>query len=137
MNKYSVILVLIITALIFSFGCEIVNSQENDEAKVVRDDSKIFIEDRTGKNWDVTHAVSHYGFVPEDFQFGLGPFAIRPILDPEMLERGELGYPSDNNESLVIGTMLNGDTRAYPLDVLGSHEVADEQFDSTYVAVAY
>jgi hypothetical protein len=54
-----------------------------------------------------------------------------------MVERGEAGFPSDNNETRVIGTELNGDVRAYPLSVLNNHEVADEKFDSTYVAVAY
>jgi hypothetical protein len=122
---------------LFSFaGCEVLNSSE-DEAEVIRTGDQIYIKDNTGKSWNVTHAVNEYGFVPENFQFGLGPFAIQPILNPRMVNEGEAGYPSNNDESLVIGTTLNGDTRAYPLNVLSRHEVADEKFDSTYVAVAY
>jgi hypothetical protein len=131
------ITIIIFALLLTSIGCELINSEDDDEAKVVRRDGKIFIEDRTGKSWDVTHAVNNYGFIPEQFQFGLGPFAIRPILNPKMLERGEFGYPGVDDERLIIGTTINGDTRAYPLNVLNNHEVVDEQFDSTYVAVAY
>jgi hypothetical protein len=136
MDKQKVILFIFIIALMTSVGCDLVNSN-NDEAEVIRTGDQIFIRDRTGKEWNVTHAVNNYGFVPENFQFGLGPFAIPPILNPQMVEKGENGYPSDNSESLIIGFTLNGDTRAYPLNVLNSHEVADERFDSTYVAVAY
>jgi hypothetical protein len=85
----------------------------------------------------VTHAASNYGFVPEEFQFGLGPFSIQPILNPRMVEKDQSGYPSKTDQSRVIGTILSGDIRAYPLSVLGSHEIVDERFDSTYVAVAY
>ena len=126
-----------VVLIISSAGCEFFSSDDSDQAKVIHRDNKVFIEDRTGKNWDVTHAQAKYGFVPEEFQFGLGPFAIPPILNPQMVEKGQSGYPSDNDNSQVIGTILNGDTRAYPLNVLSRHEIADEKFDSTYVAVAY
>jgi hypothetical protein len=136
MRVQNLFLFLIMTVILTVAGCELVNSNQN-EAEVIRNGDQIYIRDNTGKDWNVTHAVNKYGFVPEDFQFGLGPFAIRPILNPQMVERGEAGFPSDNNETRVIGTRLNGDVRAYPLSVLNNHEVADEKFDSTYVAVAY
>jgi hypothetical protein len=101
------------------------------------DSSRIFIIDHTGKDWDVTHAVNEYGFNPGDFQYGLGPFAIRPILEPKFLSPNDPGYPSANESNIVIGTVINGIARAYPLSILRSHEVADEKFGDTYVAVAY
>ena len=136
MRTQNVFFYLIFIALFSFAGCELINSNE-DEAEVIRTGDQIFIRDNTGKSWNVTHAVNEYGFVPEDFQFGLGPFAITPILNPRMVGEGEVGYPGDNDESLVIGTTLNGDTRAYPLNVLSRHEVADENFTSIHVAVAY
>jgi hypothetical protein len=136
MRVQNLFLFLIMTVIFTVTGCELVNSNQN-EAEVIRNGDQIYIRDNTGKDWNVTYAVNKYGFVPEDFQFGLGPFAIQPILNPQMVERGEAGFPSDNNETRVIGTELNGDVRAYPLSVLNNHEVADEKFDSTYVAVAY
>ena len=49
------------------------------------------ITDRTGKQWDITYAVQNYGFDPDGFQFGLGPDAIKPILDPQIVCEGEDG----------------------------------------------
>ena len=117
-------------------GCEMINSSD-DEAEVVTRGSQVLIRDNTGKEWDVTHAVKNYGFVASQFQFGLGPFAIRPILDPEMLNPGESGYPSSSSDLLVIGTTIDKKTRAYPLNVLSRHEIVDEIFGDQHVAVAY
>ena len=74
---------------------------------------------------------------PHLFQYGLGPYAIRPILDPEMLSRGERGYPADNEIFLVLGTEIDNDARAYPLEVMSYIEIVDEKFGNTHVAVAY
>ncbi len=98
---------------------------------------KFIIVDATGKAWDVTHAVNEYGFDPDGFEFGLGPDAIRPILDPQLVCEGEEGYPQDNWSALVIGTELNGDARAYALADMRIHEIVDEKFGETHVAVAY
>ncbi len=100
-------------------------------------EEKIFITDITGKKWDITHAVKRYGFDPQRFQFGLGPNAIRPILNPRFLLPGDQGYPADDNEQLVIGFELNGDRRAYPIESLFWFEVADDMFGDTPVAVGY
>ena len=98
---------------------------------------RILIIDNTGKKWDVTHAVNEYNFIAENFQYGLGPNAIRPILNPQMISQKDRGYPGSGDDMIVIGVSLNGYTRAYPIRYLFSHEVVDEKFDSTYVAVSY
>ena len=131
----------IISGYLFTFillicSCEMTNST-TDNAQVVERGETIVIIDRSGKEWDVTHAVNKYGFVASQFQYGLGPHAIRPILDPQMLSPGESGYPPGNSDHQVIGTTIEEDTRAYPLSVLSRHEIADEQFGDQYVAVAY
>ena len=54
--------------------------------------SGAFITDRTGKRWDVAHAAK-YGLVPAGFQFGLGPLAIRPLIEPGMIFPGDREYP--------------------------------------------
>ena len=54
-----------------------------------------------------------------------------------MLFKGQNGYPSPDQTFTVLGTEINGNSRAYPLDVLIRHEIANERFTSTYVAVAY
>ena len=96
-----------------------------------------FIEDVTGKRWDVTHALSQYGMQPSRFQYGLGPQAIQPIANPHMLLSGEPGYPDTSDAFLVMGVNLNGFIRAYPIQVMGWHEVANEKFGEAHVAVAY
>jgi hypothetical protein len=50
---------------------------------------------------DVTYAVNHYGFLPEGFKFGLGPFAIKPILEPSFLSPGDPGYDSIDEDEIV------------------------------------
>jgi hypothetical protein len=101
------------------------------------DESGIFITDRTGKQWDVTHARDKYGLQPENFQFGLGQNAIKPILLPKMLSPGDEGYPNENSTMLVMGINLNNNIRAYPISIMSQYEVADEVFGDAHVAVAY
>ena len=101
------------------------------------EEGKVFIIDYTGKEWDVTHAVRKYGMEPFMFGNGLGPFAIKPIINASMLSPGDLNYPLDSQGILVIGTSLNGFTRAYPIEILSRFEVANEQFGEAHVAVAY
>ena len=64
-------------------------------------------------------------------------FLIQPIIDPPMLSPDDPDYPASNDNFLVMGTSLNGFTRAYPLSVMRWHEVANEQFGEAHVAVAY
>ncbi len=132
MIKTFIFLALTITII----SCDALSPQE-ETAAVVREDDKIFIVDRTNKKWDVTHAVNEYGFRAESFQFGLGPNAIRPINNPQMISPGEPGYPSSSSTSQIIGTTLYNSTRAYPLNVLSSHEIVNETFAQRPVAVAY
>jgi hypothetical protein len=134
-------LISILVILCFVFSCsenvQVTNHNSSPPPAIIEESEKIFIVDGTGKEWDITHAVNEYGFRPELFDFGLGPFAIRPIQDPKMLSPGDVGYPSSDLSTAVIGVTLNGETRAYPLDVLRRHEIANEQFGINYVSVAY
>jgi hypothetical protein len=118
------------------------SSSGGDFAEVIfkpdtTDSGRIFIRDHTGKDWDVTHAVEAYGFEAERFRHGLGPYAIQPILEPKFISSGEAGFSSFDDDELVIGTEINASVRAYPLSILRSHEIVDEKFDRTYVAVGY
>ncbi len=126
----------LIFIVLFSFGCSSDVSGPNG-AKVEIKDGRYLIVDNTGKKWDVTHAKEKYGMEPAEFQFGLGPFAIKPILNPKMLSPGDTGYPFDNETFLVLATEINNDPRAYSIGVLSIHEIADEIFADAHVAVAY
>jgi len=98
---------------------------------------QVFITDRTGKKWDVTHAVQKYGLNPGNFQYGLGPYAITPINNPEMLSPRDEGYPADNSGEAVIGLEIDGDARAYSIRTLSRHEVVNDRVGSKDIAVVY
>ncbi|UCD94895.1 MAG: DUF3179 domain-containing protein, partial [Candidatus Zixiibacteriota bacterium] len=93
--------------------------------------------DMTGKEWDISYGVHFYGVDPDNFNFGLGPYAFPPFLDPEFLSPGDTGYPDPNQVIGILGTTINEESRAYPLNELIGHEVVDDRFDSTYVAATY
>ena len=136
---------LSIVAILFLSSCKDsivtipLSDQVAGDTKEKKDEEleKIFIIDRTGKEWDITHAVNVYGFEPDRFMFGLGPDAIKPILKPQMLSPGDEGYPENTAGFTVMGTSFNGLPRAYKLTVMSSHEVVDEVFGTAHVAVAY
>ena len=114
-----------------------VDTTKDDQGTDSTNNQKIWIVDRTGKKWDITHAVDRYEFVPENFQFGLGPYAIEPVNDPKMLTPEDDGYPDSGDDQLVIGVKLNGHVRAYPLRYLVDYEVVNERFEDALVAVTY
>ena len=102
--------------------------------------SPIYLVDRYGDRFDITHAVRHYNMRKEWFEFGIGKNTIRPINHPHMIGPGESGYPSTSrwrSGPRVIGVSIDGDTRSYHVDVLVSHEVCNETIGNTQVAVAY
>jgi hypothetical protein len=142
--KQFVILIFIILLLAFlNISCRDSIVEVPRLTKVIEepgddpDSTKIFIVDGTDKKWDITHAVKHYGFLPEKFDFGLGPNAIKPIQNPVFVCEGENGYPPDNSELIVIGTSINGETRAYSLIDMRAHEIVNDQFGDAHVAVGY
>jgi hypothetical protein len=99
--------------------------------------SEIYITDQTGKRWEIGHAVRQYRMVPDNWWFGLGPNAIRPINFPDMLLPGDKGYPSDGDLQRVVGTVVGGDVRAYPIDKLRMHEVVNDRVGGDQFAVIY
>jgi hypothetical protein len=71
----------ILLNIILIAGCSL-NNPGGGNMIVIEEDDKIFIQDQTGKSWDITHAVNRYGFAASYFQSGLGPFALTPITEP-------------------------------------------------------
>jgi hypothetical protein len=121
-----------LAAALISSGCSFseVSTDETPTEPVV-------LVDQTGKEWDVTSAVRKYGFELKRFEFGLGPYAIAPMIEPAMLSPGDAGYPISEGTFLVIGTSINGDTRAYGRFDIVSSEVVDDYIGGVPLAVAY
>ena len=131
---------LSIALLILAAGCDddsVSGTQGDGPADEPDPPEAVYITDRTGKAWEISHAVNEYGMLPENFNYGLGPNAIRPINDPEMLEKGEAGYPVDDLRLGVLGVSMNGDSRAYPLHILSSHEVVNDIVGEVPIAAVF
>ena len=125
---------LLIPALSLCLGA----CTKTDEPEVlIRRDNKVFIEDLTGKLWDITYAVLELGMDPERFNFGLGPDAILPITDPRFLAPGDDEYPDVSNDWLVLGTTIAEESRAYRISDLSRHEVVDDHINTVYFAATY
>lgn len=129
------ILIAILALAILAGSCE--SPGEPGPERVIRENGKIFIVDRVGQQWDVTSAEEKYGMIADEFQFGIGKNAIRPISDPQFIHSGISSFPDTDATFLVMGVSLNGDDRAYPIDVMSRHEVVTEKFDDAHVSVAY
>ncbi len=121
-----------LAALLVVSGCSFNEVTEEEVAP-----ETVVLTDRTGKEWDVSTAIHKYGFEVERFEFGLGPYAIAPLIEPPMLSPGDRGYPGDDGTFLVIGASISGDIRAYGKFDIIQNEVVDEYIGGTPVAVAY
>ena len=97
----------------------------------------IFIEDATGRQWNITHAVEVFGMEVEYWAHGLGCCAISPINDPQFLSPGDPGYPLPTMMTQIIGFERGGDARAYPLSTMSSHEAVNDWYGEEAVAVIY
>ena len=115
------------------------NCSHEQKAPLQNDNEQkpITITDRTGKVWDITHAVEQYNLEPRKFNYGLGPDAIQPINFPQMLSEGDPGYPSDESTRPIIGVEINGEARAYPVEILAHHEVVNERVAGANITVNY
>jgi hypothetical protein len=98
------------------------------------------ITDRTGRDWDVTHARDVYSMNPSYFNYGLGIGAIPSVDDPTVFEEGDSGYPDPDSRIQVFGINRNGEQRAYSVSALTRHEVFNEVYpgeSNQYLAVTY
>ncbi len=101
-------------------------------AEVIKKDGKVFIRDRRGENWDITQAVS-IGFDPDGFEFGLGRNAFTPLDDNNLQD----SYKSTFGKLRVLGVPGEKETRAYSVNKLSRHEVANSYIDDQPIAAAY
>lgn len=97
----------------------------------------IVIVDQTGKSWDITHAERTYGMLRQNWGYGLGPNAIRPIVNPRFYSPGDDNYPEASDGLEIIGVTIDGDARAYSTWQLSKHEVVNDIVGGRHVAVTY
>ena len=134
--KFKHLFLSISTGLFISFSCNNAINETKPGQSIVEDDS-VFIIDRTGKKWNITHAVKKYDMKPENFNYGLGPYAIKPINDPQMVSPGENGYPDNSYNGKILGIEINGEARAYAIAPLTRHEVVNDLLQGQPIAPVY
>ena len=66
----------------------------------------------------------------------LPPDAIPAILDP-VLVSAEMASPELNPDERVIGLVINGDARAYPITILSAHEIVNDVVGGEPVAITW
>ncbi len=66
----------------------------------------------------------------------LGKDGIPAILDPEFIPANQAGDQMEPQER-VLGVSINGDHRAYPLNLLSRHEIVNDTVGGVPVAVTW
>ena len=133
---------LVVVGLLAGVGCQMPPPAGDDVALAGGPAQKrqrpIHIVDRHGDRFEITHAVHTYGFRKGGFQYGIGKRAFRTINQPDMLEAGQVGYPTNRHKSLdVIGAYIEGEARGYSIRDIVRHEIVNETIGHTQAAVAY
>ena len=123
--------------IVLVMSCAKTNTSEPSSGDIITEDGKIYIVDNTMKRWDITHASNNYKMLPEEFNYGLGPNAIKPINSPNKLIEGESGYPLDSSTEPIIGVVLHDEARAYAVRALAGTEAVNDRIGITYVAVVH
>ncbi len=115
------------------------NRQDMDtavtEATIVPE--PIIIIDRNAEEFDITAAVLEFRMAVQYWEFGLGRFTIRPVIDPLMIGPGHRDYPDDVNVTEILGVAYGDDVRAYKIGDMMDKEVVDDVVNGTPIAVCY
>jgi hypothetical protein len=82
---------------------------------------------RGGPAFDAIRSDEIQSILPQD--------AIRALIKPNYLSASQA---SDiNNQEEVIGVVINGDARAYPISTMSSHEIVDDDIGGQPIAVTW
>lgn len=101
-------------------------------ARVERENDTVYIVDRLGERWDVTQAKS-LGFIPSQFQYGIGRHAFQTLDDRPMTAEPE--YVNDTMR--VIGVAAGEAAKAWSVRKLSRHEIANSSIGGDAIAVGY
>jgi len=140
-KRFILINTALISLVIFLVSCQQKTSVEiTGSTQIFPVDTtggRIRIVDQTEKAWDITHAVHQYRFDPEQFQYGLGIDYRPAIIDPQFINPGENGYPPATVTQIILASGINDIFKAYPIFIMKTYEVANDNFGDVYVAATY
>jgi hypothetical protein len=101
-------------------------------ARVVTEGDRVFIVDRTDNRWDVTQA-QELGFIPQEFQYGIGKNAFTPLQDEDFGDE----QLSEFSDTRIIGISINDDAHAYAVSRLRRHEIANTTLAGKAIVAGY
>ena len=101
-------------------------------AKVVTEDDRVYIVDRSGDRWDVTQARK-LGFIAQEFQYGIGKKAFAPLRDEDFGDDRLPGF----FDTRVIGISIDDNAHAYAVSRLRHHEIANTTLAGKAIAASY
>ena len=135
MRVRHIVMILVCAPIaLITLGCSVAEMPINTE------ENRVIITDRTGREWDVTHARDVYDMNPDFYNYGLGIGAIQSVDNPTIIKEGELGYPTPDSQMPIFGVNHNGEQRAYSINDLARHEVFNDRYpgkSEQYVAVTF
>lgn len=129
-----ILTILVSLFLAVTLGCS------SGEKSVTTNKNTVFIVDRNGRKWDITHAKNKYNMKPNLFNFGIGLGTIPSVDHPKIVNKDNPDYPKSTSEFLVFGVHHNGEQRAYGVSNMTRHEIFNDKYpgeSDQYVAVAY
>ena len=65
------------------------------------------------------------------------PNAIPALTEPQMVEPDALSASYLLDDDRVLGVVINGEARAYPHNILWSHEIVNDRIDGQWITVTY
>jgi hypothetical protein len=145
-RTYSAVLCIIIIGASLFFASRIPERIEptattNSGRPIIEEDGKTLLwagKDRRtmlDKWWDMTDSLIN----PEDLDHGLGADQIASIDEPIFAERDDPRWHerANSDHMMVIGVEIDGEPRAYPVPLLSRHELVNDSYGDTHLAVAY
>lgn len=92
----------------------------------------------TSESTAATTAQPSTAFIPQDYEIvTLLPFDAIPSIDePRFYSAEEADHEYEDHE-LVIGVEVDGEARAYPIDLLSRHEIVNDTIAGHPIAVTW
>jgi len=148
-NLFPHITTLLILAFMFACNKDFRNSETNAQSStdphngrpVAVKNDKIFMQDGRKMLWGGEDSTWHFDIsnsvlVDSQYHYGIGREHFDALIEPEFitLEKADEKY---NDEDRFLLLEINGEARAYGIDLLTHHEVVNDNVDGKPVMAAY
>lgn len=101
------------------------------------------VKERDGKQWlyggrepGQAFDITEFRIDPGKLNFGLGREAFHALIEPQFGRPGEVGVDV-NDRTRILGVVIDGEARAYPIHLLRGHEVVNDTVGGRPIFAAY